>query len=64
MSCFIVGRKEKFLNTVKQYKKHRYLFLLLLPVLAYYIIFKYVPMYGAIIAFKNYYPRVGVFGSE
>ena len=32
----------------------RLLYLMLIPVLAYYIIFKYIPMYGVTIAFKNY----------
>lgn len=30
------------------------LYLMLIPVIAYYIIFKYVPMYGVTIAFKDY----------
>ena len=37
--------------------------LILLPVL-YIIIFKYLPMYGARIAFVDYVPRKGVMGSE
>ena len=37
--------------------------MLVLPV-AYYIIFKYIPMYGVVIAFKNYSVFKGVFGSE
>ncbi len=58
-------RKEgKLRNTLKQYKKHKSLFLLFFPVLAYFIIFKYLTMYGVVIAFKDYYPRVGVFHSE
>lgn len=32
----------------------KYLLLMLLPVIAYFIIFQYLPMYGAIIAFKNF----------
>lgn len=39
--------------------KNRYLLLLLLPGLIYYIIFCYVPMYGALIAFKDYTPEYG-----
>lgn len=39
--------------------KNRYLFLLLLPGLVWYIIFCYVPMYGALIAFKDYTPVFG-----
>lgn len=34
--------------------KNKVLYLLFLPVLIYYIVFKYIPMYGVIIAFKNY----------
>ncbi|WP_281890670.1 sugar ABC transporter permease [Paenibacillus sp. YYML68] len=43
---------------------NKYLYVMMLPVLAYYIIFQYGPMYGAIIAFKEYSPIKGVFGSE
>lgn len=41
----------------------RWLYLMLLPVLIYYIIFKYVPMYGITIAFKDYNVFKGVFDS-
>jgi len=37
--------------------------LMLLPVL-YIVIFKYVPMYGALIAFKDFVPTKGIMGSE
>lgn len=36
---------------------------MLLPVIAYYVTFKYVPMYGVTIAFKNYNVFKGVFAS-
>lgn len=36
---------------------------MLLPVLAYYILFHYVPMAGAVIAFKNYTPARGILDS-
>lgn len=38
-------------------------YLLAIPVLAFYIIFHYVPMGGAIIAFKNFVPRLGMWKS-
>jgi putative aldouronate transport system permease protein len=43
---------------------NRYLYLLLLPGVAFFIIFKYVPMWMLVIAFQDYNPWVGVLGSE
>lgn len=40
------------------------LYLFLLPALILTIIFKYVPMYGSIIAFKNFSPMKGIWGSD
>lgn len=40
------------------------LYLMILPVLAFYIIFCYVPMYGASIAFQDYSPGRGILGSS
>lgn len=40
------------------------LYLILLPTLIFFIIFCYLPMYGVIIAFKNYIPALGFEGSE
>jgi putative aldouronate transport system permease protein len=34
--------------------RHRYLYLMLVPALAYYVVFHYVPLYGASIAFKDF----------
>lgn len=45
-------------------KKYWDLYLLLIPVLAYFIIFKFLPMYGLQIAFRDYVPRKGFLGSE
>jgi len=42
---------------------NKYLYILALPVIAYFIIFHYLPMYGIIIAFKKYSPRKGILGS-
>ncbi len=39
------------------------LYLMILPVLVFYIVFMYKPMYGAIIAFKKYSPGLGIGGS-
>ena len=44
-------------------KRNYTLYLLLIPVIAYYLIFCYKPMYGAVIAFKEFHARVGVIDS-
>jgi putative aldouronate transport system permease protein len=44
--------------------REKYLLLLLLPGLIYFVLFKYVPMWGVLIAFKNYQPYTGFFASE
>ena len=44
--------------------KERYLFALLLPGLIYFIIYKYLPMAGNVIAFQDYKPLAGFFQSE
>lgn len=43
----------------KSLKKNWELYLMILPVILYFIIFKYGPMYGLQIAFKNYLPLKG-----
>ncbi len=48
---------------LREMTKNGQLYLIALPVLAYYIVFHYVPMYGAQIAFRNYSPAGGITGS-
>ncbi|MGZ7440807.1 ABC transporter permease [Paenibacillus sp. TH7-28] len=44
--------------------KYRWLYAFMLPGILYFIIFKYVPLWGLIMAFKNYQPYAGLMGSE
>ncbi|GGF81035.1 sugar ABC transporter permease [Paenibacillus albidus] len=44
--------------------RNKWLYIMILPVIIYYIMFHYVPMYGAIIAFKQYIPAKGILGSD
>lgn len=56
--------KQSFSQRVKKdFKRNRALYLLVLPVLIFYIVFHYKPMYGAIIAFKDYSPGIGITNS-
>ncbi|WP_199614147.1 ABC transporter permease [Paenibacillus alkalitolerans] len=44
--------------------RDKYLYLLVLPGVLYFLLFKYVPMWGIVIAFQEYSPYMGVFNSE
>lgn len=57
-----IGRKKKSL--ISEYIKYKYFFLMLFPVIIYFGVFHYGPMYGIIIAFKDFYPLKGVSGSD
>lgn len=59
-----IDKKAFRARTWKQIKKNKMVYLMVLPVILYYVLFHYKPMYGIIIAFQNYSPRKGVFGSE
>ena len=45
-------------------KRHKWMYLLMLPGIIYFIIFKYVPMAGLVISFQNYSPYLGILESE
>ncbi|MFN2747570.1 MULTISPECIES: ABC transporter permease [Bacillus] len=61
--ALIVGkeRKTRFFEKALQQK---YLYLMILPGLIYFLLFKYVPMWGIVIAFQDYQPFLGITGSE
>ncbi len=48
----------------KDFKRHKWLYLMALPVIAYYAVFQYSPLFGAVIAFQHYTPMKGVWGSD
>ncbi len=60
------GYKEKnyFLRLFDNIKAHPWLYIMFFPVFAYYVLFHYWPMYGIIIAFKDFKPMMGIFGSQ
>jgi putative aldouronate transport system permease protein len=48
----------------KNFKTHKYYYLLMLPGLAALLVFRYLPMGGVVIAFKDFKISQGVWGSE
>ena len=47
----------------KNFLRDKYLYLLALPGLLFFLLFKYVPMWGVLIAFKNFSPYTGFWNS-
>ncbi len=50
-------------NVIKDFRRNKVIYLMVSPVVLYYIIFQYGPMYGLQIAFKDYSPVLGFLGS-
>ena len=48
----------------RSFRKYWDLYLILIPVVAYFVLFKFLPMYGLQIAFRDYKPRRGFWGSD
>jgi len=51
-------------HTIKHLKQYSALYAMMILPLLYFIIFKYVPMFGNILAFRRYRPGQGMFGTE
>lgn len=59
------GTRQSFgMRVRKDFIRNRSLYLLVLPVIIFYLLFHYKPMYGAIIAFQDFVPRKGISGSD
>jgi putative aldouronate transport system permease protein len=56
----MTGRKN---NILKLLKRDKLLLLLALPAAVYFLVFHYLPMIGTVIAFQNFRPGAGLFGS-
>ena len=57
-------RPMKKRNLGHEIKQNWLLYLMILPGLLYFLIFKYAPMGGLVIAFQNYFPFLGIKGSQ
>lgn len=58
-----IERKSEKKKIVRKIRKNWDLYLLIIPIIAYFIIFKYIPMYGLQIAFKDFIAVDGIFNS-
>lgn len=57
----VIGKRQ---STLSHILHNKVLYLLLLPGIAYYLIFLYLPMYGVVIAFKDFNMFSGIISSE
>lgn len=61
----LAAAEERFGTRLKKdLIKYRGLYLLFIPIVIYYVVFHYVPMYGLIISFKDFSPATGILGSQ
>lgn len=63
MRGIAVQHKAK-LSLKQRMWRDRYLYLLLLPGILYFVVFRYIPMYGVVIAFQDFKLSKGIFESE
>jgi len=59
-TAILLNSKKGVLHHIRTYWQ---LYIMVLPAMAFLILFQYKPMYGVLIAFKNYRIRLGVWGS-
>ena len=65
MELVTIRHKRSFGHLAKlRIKKSGFLIAMIIPAIAFYAIFCYVPMYGILMAFQKYYPKLGIFGSK
>ncbi|MDQ0086950.1 putative aldouronate transport system permease protein [Paenibacillus anaericanus] len=57
-------KRERISTNLLSVKRNKLLYLMILPGLLYFIIFKYMPMGGLVIAFQDYQPFQGILGSQ
>ena len=57
-------RGSRLSNFLAYIRKYWFLYMLILPGFVCMVVFNYAPMYGIQLAFKNYSPRAGIWGSE
>jgi len=56
--------KKQRSELMRRIIRNRLLYIMILPGMLYFIIFKYLPMFGLIISFQDFKPYKGFFGSE
>ena len=56
----VTGKKRNFFQEIMRYKV---LWLMAIPAIIYFLLFSYIPMFGAVLAFKKYDYALGILKS-
>ncbi len=60
----IAVRNNPFRKLGARLNRSKFLIMMIIPAIVFYIVFCYVPMYGVLMAFQKFNPKVGIFGSS
>ncbi len=64
MEKVLIKTKQSFkFSLKKRFLNSRFLMLMIIPAIIFYAVFNYVPMYGVLLSFSRYSPRLGLMGS-
>ena len=64
MEKVLIKTKQSFKYSMKKrFLSSRFLILMIIPAIIFYAVFNYIPMYGVLISFTKYSPRLGLIGS-
>lgn len=58
-----VDRKRRRSELWRRIKRNKMIYLMILPGIIYFLVYRYLPMYGLIISFQDYKPYLGITGS-
>lgn len=62
---YIEGGKGTLAHNLRaDFLRNKLAYLIFIPIVIYYIIFSFLPMGGIVIAFQDFKPRLGIFGSK
>ncbi len=59
----ISRRNNPFRKLARKVSKSKYLIFMIIPAVIFYFVFSYIPMYGILMAFKDFRPKLGIWNS-
>ena len=64
MEKVLIKEKQSFkFSLKKRFLSSRFLIVMIIPAIIFYAIFNYIPMYGVLLSFTRYQPKLGILGS-